>query len=229
MPKDAVIVLSYHLTPERELTEELRSRVDKGLEILANGEVNFIVMNGGPGIFSERTEQGLYLNRGTHPVQSEAMAQYAMQRGVPREKIAIQDFSSDTVGESYFVKEMVLLPNRLLDNIVVSSDYHIPRVIEIYTKILGERFLTSYVGVPIVLDNAQETEEYEKESLEIFRGQFGQVIDGDSAAIEEILYSEHTKYNGISEELKWMRGISPIKSVGELSDFIDFLKSSKPI
>lgn len=216
MSKDAIIVLSHYLTPERELTEESRLRVDKGLEILAKGGANYIVMNGGPGKFSERTEQGLYVPRGTHPVHSEAMAQYAMQRGVPREKIAIQDFSSDSVGESYFVKEMVLLPNRLLDNIVVSSEHHIPRVKEIYRKILGDGFLTDYAGVPIALANVKEIDENERRLLEIFRNQFGQVKDGESATIEAILYSAHNLYKDLPQELKWRKGISPVKYIGDL-------------
>lgn len=92
MSKDAVIVLSGVLTPQRELSEESRLRVDRGLEILAKGGANYIVMNGGPSKFSERTEGELYVPRGTHPVHSEVMAKYAIQRSVPREKIAIQDF-----------------------------------------------------------------------------------------------------------------------------------------
>ena len=216
MAKDAVIVLSQYLTPQRELTEESRLRVDRGLEILAKGGANYVVMNGGPGKFSERTEQGLYVPRGTHPVHSEAMAQYAMQRGVPREKITIQDFSSDTVGESYFVNEMVLLPNKLLDNIVVSSEHHLPRVREIYNRILEGIFSTDYTGVPITLTNTKETDENERRLLEIFRNKFGKIKDGDSAIIEAILYSMHDLYKDLSQELKWRKGISPVKRVGEL-------------
>lgn len=216
MTKDAVIVLSHYLTPQRELTEESRLRVDKGLEILAKGGANYIIMNGGPGKFSERTKQGLYVPRGTHPVHSEAMAQYAMQRGVPREKIAIQDFSSDTVGEAYFAKEMVLLPNNLLDNIVVSSEHYIPRVREIFNKILAGIFSTDYAGVPIALANAKEAGENEGKSLEIFRAQFGQVGNGDSATIEAILYSLHDLYNNLPQESRWRKGISKVKRLGEL-------------
>lgn len=213
MPKDAVIVLSHYLTPERELTGESRLRVDKGLEILAKGGANYIVMNGGPGKFSERTEQGLYVPRGTHPVHSQAMAQYAMQRGVPQEKIAIQDFSSDTVGEAYFAKEMVLFPNGFLDNIVISSQHHFPRVKEIFKTILGNEIKITYVAVPI---NLPEVAANEGESLEIFRTQFGKVKDGDSATIEAILYSLHDLYKDLPQELRWRRGTSPVKRMGEL-------------
>lgn len=216
MSKDAIIVLSHYLTPQRELTEESRLWVDTGLEIFAKGEANYIVMNGGPGRFSERTEQGLYVPRGTHPVHSEVMAQYAMQRGVPQEKIAIQDFSSDTVGESYFVKEMVLLANGFFKNIIVSSDYNMPRVEEIYKKILGDSFQTYYLGVPTTLADTHEEEARVRKSIETFRRQFGQVRDGDSATLEAVLYSVHDLYKDLPQELRWIKGISPVKRVGEL-------------
>lgn len=215
MSKDAIIVLSHSLTPQRELTEESRLGVDTGLEILAKGGAKYIVMNGGPGRFSEN-DHGLYVPRGTHPVHSEAMAQYAMQRGVPKEKIAIQDFSSDTVGESYFVKEMVLLPNRFLENVIISSDYNMPRVREIYAKILGDLFKTDYLGVQTTLADIHEEEIRVRRSLEIFRRQFGQLKDGDSAAIEAVLYSVHDLYKGLPQELRWRKGISPVKRAGEL-------------
>ena len=215
MSKDAVIVLSHSLTPQRELTEESRLGVDTGLEILAKGGAKYIVMNGGPGRFSEK-EQGLYVPRGTHPVHSEAMAQYAIQRGVPLEKIAIQDFSSDTVGEAYFGKEMVLLPNNFLENIIVTSDYNIPRVREIYAKILGDPFQTDYLGIPTTLADVPGEEVRVRKSLETFRNQFRQVRDGDSAAIEAVLYSVHDLYKDLPQELRWRKGISPVKHIGEL-------------
>lgn len=115
---------------------------------------------------------------------------------------------------------MVLLPNRLLDNIVVSSEYHIQRVKEIYEKILGDKFLIDCVGVPIALVNAQETSENERKGLEIFRTQFGQVRDGDSETIETVLYSVHNLYKDLSQESRWRKGISPVKRIGEYNNSI---------
>ncbi len=216
MTKDAVIVLSQCITPLRELTEEARLRVDAGLEILLNREANCIIMNGGPGRFSESTEEGLYVPRGSHPVHGEVMANYAIKRGVPPEKIALQDFSGDTVGEAYFVKEMVLFPNGLHNITVVSSESQIPRAQEIYRKILGNGYQTDYIGVSIPSANISEASEHERKALEMFRSQFGHLRDGDSEAIERTLYSVHGLYKDLPPELQWKKGISPVKHIGDV-------------
>ena len=77
-------------------------------------------------------------------------------------------------------------------------------------------FSTDYTGVPITLTNTKETDENERRLLEIFRNKFGKIKDGDSAIIEAILYSMHDLYKDLSQELKWRKGISPVKRVGEL-------------
>ena len=43
-----------------------------------------------------------------------------------------------------------------------------------------------------------------------------QVKDGDSATIEAILYSMHDLYKDLPQELRWRKGISTVKRVGEL-------------
>jgi len=200
--KDAIIILSSRLTPDRKLNAESELRVEKGVELFEKGVSSCIIMSGGPGLFTEETAEGICVPRGTHPVQSEAMRDYALSLGVPNDKILIQDYSSDTVGEAYFVKEMLLSPMRLRSVFIVTSNYHIKRAMKIYYQILGPDYSIEFLGVRTELDSDPNTLEREKKSLNTFLEHFGGLKPGDSAEIEQVLYNQHPLYKKIPDERK---------------------------
>ncbi|MFH0837578.1 MAG: YdcF family protein [Candidatus Aenigmatarchaeota archaeon] len=197
--KNSIIILSNRLTPARELNDESKLRVDRGVRLFAQGVADYIIMNGGPGLFTETTSQGLYVPRDTHPVQCDMMRDYALGLGILSDNILIQNYSSDSIGEAYFVKEIVLARRKLMDNIVVTSNYHVNRVREIYRQILGPDYLTGFEGVETELDNDPDILTGEKHSLDMFLRLFGELQSGDSKRIEQILYDSHALYSKIPE------------------------------
>lgn len=200
MKRDAIVILSNKLTPDRDLNEESMKRVEKGVELYKEGISSLIIMNGGPGLFTEKTLEGKCVPRGTHPVQSEVMRDYALSLGVPNDKILIQDFSSDTVGEAYFVKEIFLFSMQLRNIIVVTSDYHMKRAKIIFDQVLGPGYSTEFVGVKTSLENDLNTIEREGRSLDKFLEHFGKLEPGDSPGIEQVLYTKHPLYSKIPNE-----------------------------
>lgn len=210
----SIVVLSQWLTPDRKLNDSSIARIEKGLELLARG-ADYIVMNGGPGKYTQMTPEGMYIPRGTHPVHSEVMAQYAMERGVPKQIIGIQDYSSDSVGEAYFGKEMILAPNNLRNIIVVTNGMHLPRVKAIYEKILGKEFNAEFADVESPCDLDANLIENEQQMLQLFLRQFGHLSNGNSEGIERVLYKEHKLYSQIPESERWIKGKSPVKRIGE--------------
>ena len=200
MAFDSIIVASNTLTPARKLSRECRRRVDKGIELYEDKQAPVIIMNGGPGKFTEPTPEGTFVPRGTHPVQCEVMRAYAMALGVPEDDIVMQDYSSDTVGEAYFCKEMILVPEKWKTNVYVTSNYHVPRCMAVYDHILGKGFSTVFTGVAVDSDNDPEIWAFERRAYAMFKEQFGDTPKGDSAAIEEVLYSKHGIYSKIPEE-----------------------------
>lgn len=200
MRKDAIIVLSGRLTPDRKLDGESKLRVQKGVELFMQGVSDCIVMNGGPGLFTEETKEGIYIPRGTHPVQCEVMRDYAVSLGIPRDRILMQDYSSDTVGEAYFVKEMFLFPMNLKNIIIVTSTYHRKRAEKIYKQVLGPDFSIEFVCVKTELDSNPETLIREENSLKEFLRQFGKLKPGDSVKIERILFNSHPLYTKIPKK-----------------------------
>ncbi|KYK27649.1 MAG: hypothetical protein AYK19_06490 [Theionarchaea archaeon DG-70-1] len=197
MSKDAIIILSGRLTPDRKLDRESKLRVQKGVELFKKEVSDCVIMNGGPGLFTEETDGGRCVPRGNHPVQCEVMRDYAVSLGVPRDKILMQDYSSDTVGEAYFVKEMFLFPMNLKDIIIVTSNYHIKRAKKIYKHILGSDYSIEFVGVKTELCNDPETLAREEKSLSKFLELFGMLKPGDSARIENVLFNCHPLYTKI--------------------------------
>jgi uncharacterized SAM-binding protein YcdF (DUF218 family) len=194
---DAIIILSHELTPNRELNAESILRVDKGLELYHKGLAKFIIMNGGPGPFTKITPMGKYVLRGTHPVQSEVMRDYAISKKIPKNNILIEDYPSDTVGEAYFVKEDILVQKNWKNIVIVTSTYHMPRVKVIYQKILGPLFNINFISLPVPADNDKTLRDLEKSKIKLFLEQFNHVKSGDSEMIEKILYTKHEMYSKI--------------------------------
>jgi hypothetical protein len=114
----------------------------------------------------------------------------------------MQNSSSDTIGEAYFVKKMFLAQNRWYRNTIVTSQYHIERVTCIYGAILGRKYTTRFEGVATPLDNDKETRKNEKKSIERFERDYGYVDSEDLDAFETALYEKHEIYSKIPEDLR---------------------------
>lgn len=197
MEKDAIIVLSHWLKPDRSLSEESVLRIDRGIELLDRKVARYLIMNGGPGRFTEELNNEL-IPRGTRPVHCEVMRDYAVSKGVPLELILMQDYSSDTIGEAYFVNELILKPRGFNNNVVVTSDYHGDRVRKIYDLVFGDGYNTK-----LKLAKTQLWEnmlEWEERNMKYFLQHFEGVTRGDAKAIERILYEKHDIYSKIPVE-----------------------------
>lgn|SRR3989338_5671080 len=202
--KDSIIVLSHFLTPERELSEESKLRVEEGVRRLKKSISDFIIMNGGPGRFTENTPNTPYgerVQRGTRPVHCEVMREYAIMLGIPREKILVQDYSSDTIGEAYFVQQEILILRGWKDNEVITGDYHAkPRVQAVYNFVLGPGFTTTVIPVVTGIKDEPSIIKNEASLLQWFEELFKDVREGDSRTIEHILYTKHPHYSEIPEQ-----------------------------
>jgi uncharacterized SAM-binding protein YcdF (DUF218 family) len=193
--KDSIIVLSAMLTPERKLDDSAEKRVERAVELFEFGISDYVVMNGGPGRFTDMT----FVPRGTHPVHSEVMKKYATDLGVPEDRVLIEDYASDTVGEAYFVKKMILEKRNWKNNIIVTNISHVPRAAVVYYQVLGSSYLTTF-DLNVISESDKNRLEPEENSLRLFLENFGGLVPGDSEAIELVLYDKHDIYSKIPEE-----------------------------
>lgn len=198
--KDAIVVHSGFLTTAGMLDPESQGRVEKGLELLARGVAPLIIMNGGPGCIRDADGNVLgYLDRRSNPLQAPVMAAYALSKGVPADKILVQDYSSDTVGEVLFNLGMNLAPRRLTNIVAVSTAYHGSRILTIANRIYEDGYEVSFVGSEDRRNDSPETERAERQLTDLFLTQFADVLRGDAKGFETAIYQRHPIYNQIAE------------------------------
>ncbi len=199
--KDAIVIHSGFLTTDGKLDAESQGRVEQGLELLALGVAPLIIMNGGPGCVRDADGKVLdYLYRRSNPLQAPVMAAYALTKGVPEDKILLQDYSSDTMGEVLFNLGMNLVPRELRNIVAVSSAYHGSRILTIANRIYGDGYDVSFVGSKDQRNYSPETERAERQLTELFLRHFADVSRGDAKGFETALYQRHPIYNGILEK-----------------------------
>ena len=91
-PTDFVIVLGAGLLNGREITPLLKSRIDKGLQFLTGN--NSLVFSGGKGSDEALSE-------------AQAMANYAIEQGVPTKQIILEEKSTNTYENMLFSKQII--------------------------------------------------------------------------------------------------------------------------
>ena len=119
---DYIIVLGAGIKGE-QVPPLLASRIDKGIEILKKNPKALVIMSGGQG-------------KGEDIPEGEAMARYAINKGIDESKIIIEDKSTDT-------KENLLFSSKLMTKEsprvgLVTTSYHVFRAL-ILAKNLGIR------------------------------------------------------------------------------------------
>ena len=206
MIKDSIIVASHHINPDWSLSEESKKRVDAGIFFLKEGVANYIIMNGGPGKYTEPVDGSIFVKRnGKVPPHSDIMKEYALKLGVPKNMILTQNYSTDTVGEAFFVKSLILEPKDFKDNILITSNYHLMRSERIYDFILGKYYSIDFRGVKIPgKDLNVKVLEEEIKGLNIFIDLMKDVKPGNNFQIQEALYKNHGIYKNIPENERLM-------------------------
>lgn len=119
---DYIIVLGAGIKGE-QVPPLLASRIDKGIEILKKNPKALVIMSGGQG-------------KGEDIPEGEAMARYAINKGIDESKVIIEDKSTDT-------KENLLFSSKLMTKEsprvgLVTTSYHVFRAL-ILAKDLGIR------------------------------------------------------------------------------------------
>ena len=122
---DYIIVLGAGIKGE-QVTPLLASRIDKGIEILKKNPKALIIMSGGQG-------------KGEDIPEGEAMARYAINKGIDESKILIENKSTNT-------KENLLFSSKLMTKEsprvgLVTTSYHVFRAL-ILAKDLGIRCIS---------------------------------------------------------------------------------------
>lgn len=111
-PSDVAIVLGAAIL-DGEVSPVYRERINHGIYLYENGYVDYIILTGGFG-------------EGSYKSDSQVAKEYALSQGVPEERILIEEKSTITEENLEFSKE-VMEENNLETAIIVSDPLHMKR------------------------------------------------------------------------------------------------------
>ena len=181
MPSDVIVPLGGGILRNGELPDSAKYRVDEAVKRFKRGDAQHIAMSGG-------LPHGLsYV---PHRTESRAMGEYAISQGVPPERIFYEERSSDTIGNIYYVKTELLIPNGWYDATILTSDFHALRAGLIAGRVLGPEFRIRLVGVPSGLPASQLEEKVKEEERKykyLVNNLFKGIKPGDHEAVKRIL------------------------------------------
>ena len=110
---DYIIVLGAGIKGRR-VTPLLAARIDKGIDVLKNNPHAVLIMSGGMG-------------RGEDIPEGEAMASYAMEKGINQDQILIEDQSKNTKENLLFSSQLMTIDHPRIA--LVTTSYHVFRAL----------------------------------------------------------------------------------------------------
>ncbi len=149
-----------------ELEDESLSRVDAGINSYRKGFFKKLVFASSK--FAEPAKN------------------YAVGNGVPFDDVVLENLSNTTVGNAYYSKRNVVSPNGWRRSLIISSDFHIPRVRFIFRKVLGDNYMLDFLGVKTSPQRFEGYAERERWLHFVHRLLFAGVTDGDHEAVKQL-------------------------------------------
>lgn len=125
-------------------------------------------------------------------VGSSEMRNLILRNNSLESQISLEETSRDTVGNAVFSKLLLALPKRWKSIAVVSSDFHIQRVKEPFSRAYGPKFRIEYFGAKS--SGKADFSQHEKSSLERFKTDFSGIKIGDDAKMLQRLFEIHPLY-----------------------------------
>ncbi len=111
-------------------------------------------------------------------------------------KIVVDTNSRDTVGDAYFLRRNAVIPMRIRDLVVVTSDYHVERTDFIFRSFFPTGLELDVVGAVSGSLGDEAVLLNEKDSLRAFQKTFAAVDFKDDGQVCEALSTKHPFYNG---------------------------------
>lgn len=202
MKADAVVVLGGGVEEDGTPTRWTDARLRRGLELVAEGVSEHLVVSGGWGLSSPR------------PIRTEAevMAGLAVRQMDPS-RVHLETESRDTIGNAWFTGK-ILRRDGWRSILIVTSDFHVPRAAYVFSRLLPD-VLCACVAVQSELEGTQLHRLMVEEAvIRTFLGEWiGGIPPGDNAAFANFIAVEHPAHaenprltiRGLDERLKTIR------------------------
>jgi uncharacterized SAM-binding protein YcdF (DUF218 family) len=179
----AVIVLANLMDRQGNLNAETRARVERAAQAVEEGVAPLLVLCG----WAYRHDSDICI--------ADAMKRYAIEElEIAGSAIITEPASRDTVGDAVFTKRNLAAPLCWTRVLLVTSDYHLPRALAIFSFVYGPGITVD--GLAAASADGERFGESETQSMDAFRNTFEGINAGDDLAIFERLQTRHPFYNG---------------------------------
>lgn len=154
-----IIVLGGGINLRGEIPSHVKTRLDKALEFY-KAYPNATIVTSGRYSF-------LYDQLGKYPPISEAkkMADYLLEKKIPKNKIIVEENSKDTIGNALYLKDRVFLTKNGTEAIIITSRFHLERVQYIFDYFFNKDYEFEYIGVEQNLSPQKEKEVINRQQL----------------------------------------------------------------
>lgn len=128
---DAIVVLGGSFIDDKTLPTWVESRLNTAIQYSANTDLFLLLSRGSP-------HKPPVLNESRHPIdECQIMANYLIKNGVEANRIILDAWSKDTIGNAYATLTMHAIPRNLRKMLIITSDFHMPRTQAIFEKVFS--------------------------------------------------------------------------------------------
>lgn len=180
---NGILILSHEMSKYGELNEVSRSRAELAAKLFQQSDYDLVITSG----WDYRQDCSLAI--------ADVMAGFLRDRlSSCDDQILIDRHSRDTVGDAVYTR---LRFSSLLQSLtVVTSDFHLQRVILIFEKILGSQCKLKFYGADRLVNFSDDQDRKEVESIRAFNATFEGVDVTSDLDMYNTLRSTHPYYNG---------------------------------
>ena len=178
-----ILILSHEMSKSGELNKVSKSRAELAEKLCQKRDYDFVITSG----WNYRAD--------CNQAIADVMARCLRERpSTCDKKIFIDRNSRDTVGDAVFIR--LRFASLLKSLPVVTSEFHLERVILIFEKIFDSHCKLKFFAADMPVDFSDEQEVKEAASIKAFNSTFSGVDTASDCDIYNTLRSAHPYYNG---------------------------------
>ena len=158
-----VVVLGGGIDLRGNLPPYVYMRLDKACELYESMQATHLVLSG--------RYSFLYHHKKPPVTEAEKMAEYVIEKGVPKRHVLLERRAKDTIGNAYYLKKYIFLPRKQTEAAIVTSRFHLPRVTYIFQKIFGRGYQLEYIGTKDAISRDDEKHILQRQRLLLLKTQ----------------------------------------------------------
>ena len=175
---DVILVLSNEMNREGELNKESKARANKAIKIFKSYSAKYLITSG----WAYRKDTDLCI--------ATAFKNYIIANSNIKSNLVLTELNSrDTVGDAYFTKTNIVVPNNFKKLCIITSNYHIFRTRRIFNLIYGNEYYMSFIGVKLLPSFLSIMKEFK--SFKSFENTFSKLSSGNDIQIRETIRKNH--------------------------------------